>query len=123
MAKILVADDELEIIQFCTFVLNKNGHTVIHTENGPQAIDMMKDEHPDLMIMDVMIPGMDGYTIQLQVSQNDDLLKIPVIVMSALKPAKTLFDKFPQVVAFLSKPFEAEDLLGAVKQALEEAKK
>lgn len=118
MAKILIADDEPEVIQFCTFALQKQKHTIITSESGPKTLEKLKSEKPDLLILDVMLPGMDGYTIQLQMTGDDHLNKIPVIVITALKPAQGLFDKFDQVTAFISKPFLHDELTGAVDRAL-----
>ena len=118
MAKILIAEDEPEIVQFCAFSLQTEKHEVVSTDNGPDAIEKLKKEKPDLLILDIMLPGIDGYTLQLQISEDPVLSKIPVIIISALKPAKELFDKFTQVVAFLPKPFSSQDLLGAVRKGL-----
>ncbi len=118
MAKILIADDETTIAQFCSFVLEREGHKVITAETGPDAFNKLKTEKPDLLILDVMLPGMDGYTIQLRLSEDEGLFRLPVIVVSALKPALSLFDKFAQVSQVLTKPFQAEALVAAVKKGL-----
>lgn len=118
MPKILIADDEPEVVQFCTFVLEKQKHAVLSAGTGPKTMETLKQEKPDLLILDVMLPGMDGYTVQLQMAQESELANIPVVIITALKPAKGLFDKFSQVKGFLGKPFQAEELLDAVNQAL-----
>ena len=118
MAKILIADDEPEIIQFCTFVLQRGNHTLLSTENGPKAMEILRKDKPDLLILDVMLPGLDGYTLQLQMSQDEVLSHIPVIIITALKPSQGLFSKFEQVASFLPKPFAAEHLIKAVDHAL-----
>lgn len=121
MAKILIADDEPEVIQFCKYALEKEGHTILSTETGTQTLERLRTESPDLLILDVMLPGMDGYTLQLQMSQDTLLSRIPVVVITALKPAQGLFDRFEQVAAFLAKPFLADDLKTAVKHALSDS--
>ena len=118
MAKILIADDEPTVLQFCVFALEREKHAVVTAETGPEALAMLKSEKPDLLILDVMLPGMDGYTLQLQMSEDEALFRVPVIVVSALQPALSLFSKFPQVSAQLVKPFKAEDLAAAVSTAL-----
>ena len=118
MARILIADDEPEIVEFCAFALQKLKHSVLSADSGPEALHKLKAEKPDLLVLDVMLPGMDGYTLQFQMSQDPDLTGIPVIVITALKPAEGLFDKFDQVATFLYKPFRAEDLAAAVDKAL-----
>src|SRR5438128_2287238 len=118
MPKILIADDEPEVVQFCTLLLQQQNYTVLSTDTGPKTIEKLKEEKPDLLILDIMLPGVDGYTIQLQMSEDKNLRSIPVIIITALKPAKDLFNKFVQVKGFLSKPFDAQDLLNMVKQIL-----
>ena len=122
MAKILIADDEPTVLQFCMFALERERHTVITAETGPDTYVKLKDEKPDLLILDVMLPGMDGYTLQLQMSEDESLFRIPVVVISALKPALSLFSKFAQVSSFLAKPFEPDELIKAVDKALSDEK-
>ncbi len=121
MARILIADDEPEVVQFCTYALAKDGHAVSSAETGTQALEKLRSDPPELLILDVMLPGMDGYTLQLQMAQDALLCNIPVVVITALKPAQGLFDRFEQVAAFLAKPFLAEDLQAAVKHALSDS--
>lgn len=118
MAKILIADDEPTILQFCSFALEREKHTIITADTGPDALIKLKDERPDALILDIMLPGMDGYTLQLHMSEDEALFKIPVVVITALKPAVSLFSKFAQVSTFLVKPFQAQELLEAVNKAL-----
>src|SRR3989338_709202 len=103
MAKILVADDEPTVLQFCAFALERDKHTVLTAETGPETLGKLMAEKPDLLLLDVMLPGMDGYTLQLRMSENEALFKVPVIIMTALKPALSLFSKFAQVAGTLAK--------------------
>lgn len=119
MAKILIAEDDQDVQKFCTFALQKDGHTVVAVDSGTEALEKLRSERPDLLILDVMLPGMDGYSVQLQVSQDPLLNKIPVLIVTALKPAKELFNKFDQVAGFLAKPFGPEALSEAVRQGLQ----
>jgi CheY-like chemotaxis protein len=65
-----------------------------------------------------MLPGIDGYSLATQISEDADLGKLPIIVLSALEPSRTMFQRFSQVVAFLTKPFNTDDLMEAVKNGL-----
>ena len=120
MAKILIVDDEQDVLDFCKVALQNKNHTILEAGNGILALEKLKGEKPDLLILDVMLPKMDGYTIQLEMSQDQNLSHIPVIVITALKPALELFSKFDQVSTFLTKPFHAEDLMDAVDLALKD---
>ena len=118
MAKILIADDEPTLLYFCTVALEREKHIILTAQTGPDALEMLKSERPDLLILDVMLPGMDGYTLQLRISEDERLCRIPVIVISALKPSLTMFEKFAQVSSTLAKPFVAQELVLAVNKAL-----
>ena len=122
MAKILVADDDLTILQFCTVALEREKHTVVTAETGPETLTKLMADKPDLLVLDVMLPGMDGYTLQLRMSEDETLFKVPVIIMTAMKPALSLFDKFAQVGGTLAKPFAAETLAEVVNNALNNAR-
>jgi CheY-like chemotaxis protein len=65
-----------------------------------------------------MLPGIDGYSLQIKISQDPATRELPIIVLTALEPSKTLFQKFPQVVGFMTKPFKTEDLLQTAQQAV-----
>lgn len=118
--KILVVDDEPEILGLVQYGLEAAGYEVAICDNGRQVWDEIAKNKPDLMVMDVMLPGEDGYSIQNKISQNEVTKDIPVIILSALEPSKTLFQKFPQVVSFMTKPFRSEELLATVKAALKD---
>jgi len=118
MAKILVADDDPTVLQFCVMVLERDKHTAVTSETGPETLAKLKSEKPDLLLLDVMLPGMDGHTLQLRMSEDEALFKVPVIVMTAMRPALSLFDKFAQVSGTLAKPFLADALAEAVTKAL-----
>ncbi|MEW6012297.1 MAG: response regulator [Elusimicrobiota bacterium] len=119
MAKIMIVDDDPEISNLLQITMESLGHTIKICDNGREVIDSLKEFKPDLMILDVMLPGVDGYSIATSISQDESLSKIPIIVLSALEPSRSLFVKFNQVVAFLTKPFNTDDLFEAVKNALE----
>ncbi|HOL62115.1 MAG: response regulator [Elusimicrobiales bacterium] len=119
MAKIMIVDDDPEISNLLQITMESLGHTIKICDNGREVMDSLKEFKPDLMILDVMLPGVDGYSIATSISQDESLSKIPIIVLSALEPSRSLFVKFNQVVAFLTKPFNTDDLFEAVKNALE----
>ena len=105
-------------MKFCAFVLERQKHTVISAENGREALEKLSKEKPDLILLDVMLPEIDGYSLQVKISEDPTLCRIPVVVITALKPAQGLFDQFKQVAGFLSKPFTMDDLTESVKKAL-----
>ncbi|MBI4057005.1 MAG: response regulator [Elusimicrobia bacterium] len=116
--KILVVDDELEMLNLIQMTLEGAGYRVATCENGRQAWESIQTEKPDLLILDVMLPGIDGYSLQIKMSQEDSTKHLPVIVLTALEPSRTLFTKFSQVAGFMTKPFKADELLHSVQVAL-----
>ncbi|MBN1622169.1 MAG: response regulator [Endomicrobiales bacterium] len=118
--KILIADDEQEIIDLLEIALKSANYDVVSVTHGAQIPELIQKEKPDLLILDVLLPGIDGYSLQLQFSQQEQTRNIPVIIITALPAAKTLFEKFQQVKLFLSKPFDTSELLVKVEEILGE---
>ncbi len=117
---ILIVDDEPEISDALKRALAPRGYRVATCSEGRRVMSALYDLKPDLLIMDVMLPGIDGYTLMTRITAEGGakLSRLPVIVMSALEPSRSMFMGFPQVTAFLSKPFELGDMLAAVERAL-----
>lgn len=122
MAKILAIDDELETLDLVRIILEGAGYDVVTCSTGRKAWDSIIEARPDAVVLDIMLPGVDGYTLQTQMAQGETTKHIPIIILSALEPAKTLFQKSPNVIGFLSKPFKSEDLLAKIKLALNGSK-
>ena len=87
------------------------------------VLEEMKRQKPDLLILDLMLPGFDGHTVLMKMSEDPMLRTIPVVVMTALDYTSELFTKFPQVKAFLVKPFHPEQLEKIVKEGLSSVSK
>lgn len=118
MAQVLIADDESDIRAFARMVLERGGYRVVEAATGPAALDLLAREPMDLLLLDLMLPGIDGHSIQMKMAADENLKKIPVIVITALEFTQDMFAKFPQVKAFLPKPFTAIDLERAVRQVV-----
>ncbi|MCG2725476.1 MAG: response regulator [Elusimicrobia bacterium] len=116
--KILIVDDDPEISSLVQYALESVGHEIKLCENGRDVIDMLHDFKPDLLILDVMLPGIDGFSIATEITEDEQLSSMPLIILSALEPSRTMFQRFAQVSSFLTKPFNTDDLLEAVKTAL-----
>ncbi|GAB0171454.1 response regulator transcription factor [Lysinibacillus sp. CTST325] len=107
--KILVVDDDVHILQLVNIYLTREGYQVIQAENGQQALKLLEGNSPDLAVVDVMMPGMDGYTLTETLSQDYD---IPVLLLTA---KGELEDKERGFLAgsddYVVKPFEPKELL------------
>src|SRR3989338_5626843 len=118
MARILVIDDEPEVLDLVRIILEGVDHEVLTCSTGRKAWESITETKPDLVVLDIMLPGVDGYTLQNQMAQEKSTKDIPVLILTALEPAKTLFEKAGNVISFLSKPFRTEELIEKVKLAL-----
>ena len=116
--KILIADDEEDIVELLRFTLEPAGYAASSTGHGSALPSLVKREKPDLLILDVLLPGLDGYSLQLQFAQNEATRDLPVIVVTALPAARSLFGKFSQVKCFLNKPFDTGELLKKVSDLI-----
>ena len=116
--KVLVADDEEDIVSLIQTALELAGYEVVSTSHGSTLFAMIEEEKPELLILDVMLPGIDGYSLQLRLSADERTKDIPVIIVTALPAARTLFEKFDQVKMFLSKPFDAKVLTNKVEEII-----
>lgn len=114
--RILIVEDETSIIELLTLVLSREGYEVRACQNGRDAIATMKTVHPHLVILDVMLPGLDGTNIIKIMSEDEQLESIPVIVTSALVESENLFKPYPQVKSFAYKPFMLADFITQVKK-------
>ena len=116
MFKILMVDDDQDLVYIVKLVLEKDGFEVQTAADGDQALRMIKTFVPDLMIVDLTMPEMDGWRLSMKVRQNEKLKNIPIIVLSGLlaqeesKPAPNEpFD------VLLGKPFDILKLKYKIK--------
>lgn len=118
MAKILVVDDEEVICDLIGMCLEPEGHELIIETEGTGVIETVREVTPDLILLDIMLPGVDGYTIQNSLSEDLDLKKIPIIMMTAKSKMEEVFKTAPNVSSFISKPFSVTELIEKVNSAL-----
>ena len=84
MAVILVVEDNPSNMEFATFVLESAGHIVLAATSAEAGIGLARDHHPDLILMDIQLPGMDGLQATIQLKQHEATCKIPIIALTAL---------------------------------------
>ncbi len=116
MKKILIIDDEPHIVKMVESRLKMNDYEVVSAFNGREGLNKVHDETPDLIILDVMMPKMDGYTFVRELKKEKN--ETPVIVLTAKTGMADLFE-MEGVVAYIQKPFETEDLLKIISRALQ----
>jgi DNA-binding response OmpR family regulator len=83
-AKILCIEDDLDMIDYITLILGKAGYEVIGADGGARGLEAMRREQPDLVLLDLMMPGMDGAEVLLRKAEDETIRHIPVIALTAL---------------------------------------
>ena len=115
--KILVADDEQQLALALKIRLQSRGFQVVTASDGRQALELIAQEKPDLVILDVVMPVMDGYFCLREINQRFGRTKIPVIILTARDRMKELFD-LEGVEDYVVKPFDHDDLLIRIDRVL-----
>lgn len=116
---VLIADDEIFMLRLLEITLRKGGYRVVQVRNGAEALAAAEKEKPALIIMDVMMPGLDGLSAVHQLKQTDATAKIPVIVISAKGHSLTKIEaELAGASLFLTKPFSPNQLLIEVQRIL-----
>jgi two-component system phosphate regulon response regulator PhoB len=116
---ILIADDEVYMLRLLDATFRKGSYRVLQVRNGQDALAAAEQEHPDLIVMDVMMPGLDGLSAVHQLKQTDATAKIPVIVLSSKGHALTKVEaEVAGASLFLTKPFSPNQLLAEVQKIL-----
>jgi len=119
MAKIVVVDDDEDLQAFVEFHLKKGGHTVLAARNGFEGIELVEQHRPELIILDVMMPGLDGVDICKRLKRNEEIAQIPVIFLSAKRQAVERIRGIESGGdAYITKPFDMNELAQAVETAL-----
>jgi DNA-binding response OmpR family regulator len=113
--KILVADDEQQLALAVKIRLQSKGYTVVTASDGQQALQLAAEEKPDLIILDVLMPVMDGYSCLREINLRFGRGKIPVIVLTARDRMKDLFE-LEGIEDYVIKPFDHEDLLVRIER-------
>lgn len=117
--KILVVDDDPYILMSLEFLMKKNGYDVMVARNGNEALDLITKSTPNLVLLDIMMPDVDGYAICKQIKTNHKLKDIIVVFMSA-KSKEVDIQKGYDLGAtlYITKPFSTRDLIKQIKELM-----
>ncbi len=115
--KILVVEDSQTTRKVIKMTLQANGYKVVEARDGVEALTKINDEQPDLILLDVMLPKLDGYSILTILKQNNAVKKVPVIMLTSKDGLKDrIRGRFSSASAYLTKPFKPELLLKKIEQ-------
>ncbi len=119
MARILIVDDSPTEMHVLKSMLEKNGHEIITASSGEEGVETAKAEKPDLVLMDVVMPGLNGFQATRQLTRNADTADIPVIICTT-KDQETdrVWGMRQGAKDYITKPVQEADLLGKIQSAL-----
>jgi len=128
MKKVLVVDDDIDIRKVVSKLVEKSGYEAIEAKNGVEGMGKVREDKPDLIILDMLMPKESGIRMYHELKTEESLKDIPVIVLSAI-PKKSflrsqkVLDEFagqsvPEPEAYIEKPEEPEELIALMKKIL-----
>lgn len=117
--RILVIEDEESLLSLQTIILGSRGYEVIGAMDGTVAMEAIQRQLPDLVLLDIMLPGMDGFEICRRIKENPASRGVPVLMLSARKGAADREKGMAAgAAAYITKPFRSSQVLAAVEHLL-----
>jgi DNA-binding response OmpR family regulator len=120
-ARILSIEDEPGMSSLIQLIFERQGHRVVSVKSGEFGLEMLKSLRPDVLLLDLMLPDIDGWDIYQQMKEDEELAQVPVIIVSA-RDREQDARSGRYVIGddrFIEKPFEVKNLIKAVNEALE----
>jgi len=118
--QIVCIEDEPEMIDLIQLILNRRGFNVHGAPGGKEGLALMREIHPDLVLLDLMMPEMDGWEVYQQMKSDETMRAIPVIVVTAKAQSidKVLGLHIAKVDDYIAKPFSPQELIDSVEKIL-----
>ena len=118
--RVVCVEDEPEMIELVSLILSKRGFEVIGANDGPEALATIAEIKPDLVLLDLMMPDMDGWEVYQAMKADEEMRSIPVIVVTAKAQSidKVLGLHIAKVDDYITKPFTPDELLASVAAVL-----
>ncbi len=119
-AKVLITEDEPNIVESLTFILKRAGYEVAAVSDGEATMQRLRTDRPDVMILDLMVPKLDGFEVLKRVKGDPTLAGLPVLVLSAKGQAhdRRLVEEIG-ADAFITKPFSNRDIVEQIGRLCE----
>lgn len=116
--KIVYIEDEQEMIDLVSLILSRKGYDIIGANGGREGLDTVRQELPDLILLDLMMPDLDGWDVYQQLKAEENTKDIPVIVITAKAQSidKVLGLHIAKVDDYISKPFSPQDLVKSIER-------
>lgn len=121
MARVLCIEDEFEMSQLMDMILSRHGHHVTLASTGREGLELLEQVQPEIILLDLMMPDLDGWEIYQQLKAQQTTAHIPVIIVSARAQAseKTMALKVAQVDDYIVKPFNPTQLVDTIADVLQ----
>lgn len=118
--RILYIEDDLEMIDLVKMILSRKGYDIIGAHGGQQGLDQIEIEKPDLILLDLMMPDIDGWNVYQNLKSNEATNQIPVIVITAKAQSidRVLGLQIAKVDGYITKPFRSEELISSIENFL-----
>jgi DNA-binding response OmpR family regulator len=118
--RVVCVEDEPEMIDLIQLILSRKGFEVIGADGGKKGLELIRAEKPDLVLLDLMMPDMDGWEVYQQMKSDSELQHIPVIVVTAKAQSidKVLGLHIAKVDDYIPKPFSPQELTDSVERVL-----
>lgn len=117
--KVLIVDDEPFNVDVLQQELEELDYQIITASNGQEALDKIKSQHPDLILLDLMMPVLDGFAVLSEIKTDNTLRDIPVIIVSAADDSKSIVKGIKQGADdYITKPVDADHLVKKLKEYL-----
>jgi CheY-like chemotaxis protein len=117
-AVVMVVEDDFDILALTRYALERAGHEVIGAASGEQAVEELDRRRPDMIFLDIRLPGMDGWQVLEHVRGTPETERLPVVIMSAHTSPDTLARARDEATGHLVKPFRPAELVEWVDRAL-----
>lgn len=119
-SRVLIVDDEPNILVALEFLLNKEGYEVLKASNGLQALEIIEKQPPRIVVLDVMMPEMDGFEVARKIREEEDNQDIHIIFLTAKGTDADRFEGYANGgEVYLTKPFDNEDFITTVNEVIE----
>jgi len=117
MGKIVVADDHPAIVRLVQLALETDGHQVLTAYNGAAALRLVQEERPELVVLDVVMPELDGYRVLSRIKSDPELQHIPVLMLTVKsEPEDITLGVGIGADCYLTKPFNPSDIVSVVRR-------
>lgn len=121
--KIMIVDDEEDILFTVGKMLEMDGYQVIKAENGEECLEKLKNEKPDLVLLDIMMPGINGWDVAAKIKENPECKKVPIIFLTAKGDTMSVGMGGLAGDDYIVKPFNVKELKERINQVLNSSPK